>query len=68
MISVRMLRGTVGDGGRVLAVGEVVPLADSEARLFIAQGRAEPVVNGPDDAAPVPKHRDPAPARARAAR
>ena len=66
MITVRMLRAT--NGGvpvRPLAVGEVLSLVDEEARRFIGGGRAEPVVEGPDDAAPVPVHRDPAPERRR---
>lgn len=75
MIRVRVLRPTVGDGGRPLEVGEQLVLADSEARALIALGKAEPILNGPDthdpsldDAAPVPTHRDPAPTRARGRR
>lgn len=68
MIRVRVTRPTVGDGGRELVIGEVLSLADDEARDLLNLGKAEPVLNGPDDAAPVPKHRDPAPARARGTR
>ena len=72
MIRVRVLRPTVADGGRVLTVGELLTLPDGEARDLIRLGKAEPVLNGPDspldDAAPVPTHRDPAPARARGRR
>lgn len=66
---VRMLRGTVGGApARPLAVGEEVSLADEEARRFIASGRAEPIVEAPDAAAPAPKHRDPGVGRTRGAR
>lgn len=72
MIRVRVLRSTVGDGGRVLAVGELLSLPAGEARDLIALRKVEAILNLPDhDAdggAPEPEHRDPAPRRTRGAR
>lgn len=68
MRTVRILRPTVGDGGRVLGTDEVVDLAEAEARDLCARGRAEPVVAPLDVAAPVPQYADPAPTRARRGR
>jgi hypothetical protein len=65
---VRVLRGTVGDGGRVLEVGERLPLPDREARYLVSLGKAEFILAPTDAAAPVPVHRDPAPSRARGSR
>ncbi len=64
-IRVRIIRSTVGTGG-VLAVGEVLSLPDAEARDLMARGKAVPVLDVADGAAPVPRHRDPAPTRTRA--
>jgi hypothetical protein len=66
VIRVRILRSTVGDGGRVLAVGEVLFLADREAHELIALRKAEAVIADPS--APEPVHRDPAPTRTRGTR
>lgn len=66
-IRVRIVRSTVGTGG-VLGVGQVLSLPDAEARELIARGKAVAVIDTPDGAAPVPQHRDPAPARTRSAR
>lgn len=66
MIRVRITRSTVGDGGRVLAVGEELRLPDSEARQLVGLGKAELLFDLPDGvgAAPVPQHADPVPTHA----
>ena len=66
-IRVRIVRATVGTGG-TLGVGEIKYLPDAEARDLMARGKAVPCLDTPDGAAPVPQHRDPAPARTRGAR
>lgn len=65
MIRVRILRGTVGDGGRTLAVGEELRLPDDEARLLIGIRKAEAILDLPEGAAPVPQHGDLVATRAR---
>jgi hypothetical protein len=52
MQSVEIKRNTIAGGQRV-TVGEVVELADNDARELIAMGKAVPVAD-----APVPDHRE----------
>lgn len=69
MTRVKIVRATEADGGRPLAVGEVVDLPDRDAALLISLGKAVPVLAPlPDGGAPQPVHRDPAPTRSRGRR
>lgn len=61
---VRIVRGTVGDGGRALAVGEVLTLSDHEAQVLVGYGKAEVVADVPDGTPPV-RTRDPVVRRTR---
>lgn len=73
MIRVRIIRGTVGDGGRALDIGERLSLPDDEARLLIGLRKAEAILAAPDSmptdvpesGAPLVQTRDPAPTRTR---
>lgn len=66
MIRVRVVKCTVGDGGRVIGIGEVLSLPDAEARFLVARGKAEVVADVPMGVgAPAPQVRDPVVTRTR---
>lgn len=64
MIRVRVVKCTVGDGGRVLGIGEVLDLPDAEARFLVARGKVVVVADVPRGTPPV-QVRDPVVPRTR---
>lgn len=64
MIRVRVVKCTVGDGGRVIGIGEVLDLPDAEARYLVARGKAEVVADVPAGTPPL-QVRDPVVTRTR---
>lgn len=74
MIRVKITRCTVasepGEPARVVGVGELLTLADADARTLFALGKAVPALAAPsvDAAAPEPQHAAPADGRTRRTR
>jgi hypothetical protein len=66
---VKIVRPTEADGGRALALGEIVDLPERDAQLLISLGKAVPVLAPlPESGAPQAQHRDPAVTRTRSRR